>query len=225
MKDFRSSVNPLITRIQIYKLLIITVISITASIWSLPVCGQMTTPSYSIKELREGTLVIRFPTYTSKIDTLTAMAGRTKDPKNKERLEKELNKTIQERDTLLADYIEAFKTKYDFSKVAYIFDYDARNLNTATYYNLDGERIAVADLSEKPLFYLYFEGTAVDAQEALVVYNRNLQKIPAPFPNDFILGGINVLFLKISNKKFPSWRVGRMNKQFYKYHAEEKSEK
>jgi len=180
----------------------------------------MTTPSYSIKELREGTLVIRFPTYTSKIDTLTAMAGRTKDPKNKERLEKELNKTIQERDTLLADYIEAFKTKYDFSKVAYIFDYDARNLNTATYYNLDGERIAVADLSEKPLFYLYFEGTAVDAQEALVVYNRNLQKIPAPFPNDFILGGINVLFLKISNKKFPSWRVGRMNKQFYKYHAE-----
>ena len=122
MKDFRSSVNPLITRIQIYKLLIITVISITASIWSLPVCGQMTTPSYSIKELREGTLVIRFPTYTSKIDTLTAMAGRTKDPKNKERLEKELNKTIQERDTLLADYIEAFKTKYDFSKVAYICD-------------------------------------------------------------------------------------------------------
>lgn len=104
--------------------------------------------------------------------------------------------------------------------MAYIFDYDARNLNTATYYNLDGERIAVADLSEKPLFYLYFERTEVDAQDALVVYNRNLQKIPAPFPNDFIRGGINVLFLKISNKKFPSWRVGRMNKQFYKYHAD-----
>jgi hypothetical protein len=220
MKDFKSSVNPLITRIQIYKLLIITIISITASFWTLPAFGQMTTPTFSIKELKEGTLVIRFPTYTSKIDTLTAMAGRTKDPKNKERLEKELKKTKQERDTLHADYIEAFKTKYDFSKVAYIFDYDARNLNTATYYNLDGERLAIADLSEKPLFYLYFEGTAVDAQEALVVYNRNLQKIPAPFPNDFILGGINVLFLKISNKKFPSWRVGKMNKQFYKYYAD-----
>ncbi len=217
MKDFRSSVNPLITRIQIYKLLIITIISITASVWSLPVYGQMTTPASSIKELREGTLVIRFPTYTSKIDTLTAMAGRTKDAKNKVRLEKKLNKTIQERDTLLADYIEAFKTRYDFSKVAYIFDYDARNLNTATYYNLDGERIAIADLSEKPLFYLYFERTAVDAQDALVVYNRNIQKMPAPFPNNFIRGGINILFLKISNKKFPSWRVGKMNKKFYKY--------
>ena len=148
MKDFRSSVNPLITRIELYKLLIISAISMTASAWSLPAYGQMTTPSYSIKELREGSLIIRFPTYTSKIDTLTAMAGRTKDPKNKERLEKELKKTIQERDTLLADYVEAFKTKYDFSKVAYIFDYDARNLNTATYYNLDGERIAVADRCE-----------------------------------------------------------------------------
>lgn len=220
MKDFRSSVNPLITRIPIYKLLLFTITSITVLVWSPSVSGQMTTPSYSIKELKEGSLVIRFPTYTSKIDTLTAMAGRTQDPKNKERLEKELKKTIQERDTLLADYIEAFQTKYDFSKVAYIFDYDARNLNTATYYNLDGERLAIADLGEKPLFYLFFERTAVDAQDALVVYNRNLQKIPDPFPNDFIRGGINVLFLKISNKKFPAWRVGKMNKQFYKYHAD-----
>ncbi|MDZ4748427.1 MAG: hypothetical protein SH808_08045 [Saprospiraceae bacterium] len=217
MNDFKSSVNPLITRIQEYKLLILTLISISTSIWYLPVYGQMTTPTNSIKELREGSLIIRFPTYKSKIDTLTAMAGRTGDPKNKSRLEKELNKTIQERDTFLADYIEAFKTKYDFSKVAYIFDYDARNLNTADYYNLDGERIAIADLSEKPLFYLYFERTAVDAQDALVVYNRYLQKVPAPFPNDFIRGGINILFLKISNKKFPSWRVGKINKQFYKY--------
>ncbi|HSF90110.1 MAG TPA: hypothetical protein VLA46_11870, partial [Saprospiraceae bacterium] len=194
----------------------VTAISFTASVCCFPAYGQMTTPDYSIKALREGSLIIRFPTYTSKIDTLTAMAGRTKDPKNKERLEKEIKKTIQERDTLFADYIEAFKTKYDFSKVGYIFDYDARNLNTATYYNLFGERLAIADLSEKPLFYLFFERTAVDAQDALVVYNRNLQKIPAPFPNDFIRGGINVLFLKISNKKFPSWRVGKMNKLFYK---------
>jgi hypothetical protein len=223
MKDFRSSVNPLITRIELYKLLIITVISFSASVCCFPIYGQMTTPNYSITALREGSLIIRFPTYTSKIDTLTAMAGRTKDPKNMERLEKELKKTIQERDTLFADYIEAFKTKYDFSKVAYIFDYEARNLNTATYYNLDGERLAIADLSEKPLFYLFFERTAVDAQDALVIYNRNLQKIPAPFPNDFIRGGINVLFLKISNKKFPSWRVGKMNKQFYKYWEEVRS--
>jgi hypothetical protein len=64
MKDFRSSVNPLITRIQVYKLLIITVISLSASVCCTPAFGQMTTPDYSIKALREGSLIIRFPTYT-----------------------------------------------------------------------------------------------------------------------------------------------------------------
>ncbi len=124
----------------------------------------------------------------------------------------------------MADYIEAFKTKYDFSKVAYFFDYDARNLNTASYYNLDGERIAVADLSEKPIFYIYFDRTDEGAMDALVIYNRNIQKIPKPFPNDFTLGGINVLFLKISARKYASWRVEKINTRLHKYWLEVKQD-
>ena len=216
MNHIRCSVKLLITRLRPYKLLILLISTLSAS-YTFPAYGQNTSPAASIQELKEGYLIVRFPTYKSKIDTLTAMAARTDDPKNKERLQKQLTQAIEERDTLFADYIEAFKTKYDFSKVAYIFDYDARDLNTANYYNLDGERIAVADLSEKPLFYIFFERTEEDALDALVVYNRYLKKIPAPFPNDFTRGGINFLFLKISDKKFPSWRVGRINKQFYKY--------
>jgi hypothetical protein len=215
MKDIRCSVNPLITRPRGYKLLILVIISLL-SVWRpVPLCGQVfVDPENAIKELKDGYLIIRFPTYKAKLDTLNAISARTTDPKNKERMQKEIQQTIEERDTLFADYIEAFKTKYTFSKVAYIFDYDARDLNTARYYNLDGEQIAVADLSELPLYYVLFDRTDVDALDALVVYNRNMRKVPKPFPNDFTRGGINFLFLKISDKKFPSWRVGKMNKRF-----------
>jgi len=214
MKDIQGSVRFLITSLKAYKLLILLVmLSVTLS-------GQTQSPPSAIKELREGTLIIRFPTSKPKIDTLTAMVARAQDPKNKERLEKDLQQAIQERDTLMADYIAAFKTEYDFSKVAYFFDYDGRNLNTANYYNLDGERIAVADLSEKPIFYIYFDRTDEDAMDALVIYTRNIQKLPRPFPNDFTLGGINVLFLKISGRKYPSWRVEKINTRLYKYWLE-----
>ena len=215
MMDMRCYVNPLITRLQRYKPAIVIILCLWSAWCPVQLSAQaMVDPANAIKELREGYLIIRFPTYKSKIDTLTAMTARATDPKNKERLQKELQQTIEERDTLRADYIEAFKTRYTFSKVAYIFDYDAHDLNTAHYYNLEGESMAVADLSEGPLYYVFFERTEEDALDALVVYNRNMKKVPRPFPNDFMRGGINVLFLKISDKKFPSWRVGKMNKRF-----------
>ena len=215
MKDMRCYVNPLITRLQGCKRVILILLCFSSAWSPTLISGQVfVDPTNAIKELKEGYLIIRFPTYRAKIDTLYAMSARTTDPKNKGRLQKELQQTIEERDTLFADYIEAFKTKYTFSKVAYIFDYDARDLNTAHYYNLDGESIAIADLSEGPLYYVFFERTQEDALDALVVYNRYMKKVPKPFPNDFTRGGINILFLKISDKKFPSWRVGKMNKRF-----------
>lgn len=215
MKDIRCYVNPLITRLQGYRPAVVIILCLWSALSPVLLSGQaMVDPANAIKELKEGYLIIRFPTYKSKVDTLTAMSARATDPKNKARITKELQQTIEERDTLWADYIEAFKTRYSFSKVAYIFDYDAHDLNTAHYYNLEGESIAVADLSEGPLYYVFFERTEEDALDALVVYNRNMKKVPKPFPNDFMRGGINILFLKISDKKFPSWRVGKMNKRF-----------
>ena len=186
------------------------------------VLAQAPDPVQSIRDLKEGTLIIRFPTYKTKIDTLHQMISRSTDPKKKEKLEKELNVTMQERDTLFADYIHAFKTAYSFSAVAYFFDFDSRDLNTASYYNLDGERIATADLSEKPMFYLFFDRSEEKSMDALVVKDRMLKKIPSPFPNDFTLGGINTIFLDLSGKKFPTWRVSKINKRFHMFWTETK---
>ena len=182
-----------------------------------PLNSQANDPAACIKALREGTLLLRIPTNTPKIDTLRAMASRSANPNHKEKLEKQLQQAIEERDTLFSDYIQAFKNDFDFCAVGYYFDYEGKDLNTASYYNLDAERISVADLSEKPIFYLFFERTTGSKIDALVVYDRSLKKVNPPFPNDFSRGGLNTIFLGLSGRKFASWRVEKMNKHFHKY--------
>jgi hypothetical protein len=220
MKDIRRVVRLLITALQTYKLLILTGLFILPIYGPLDLGAQAPDPVTSIRELHKGYLIVRMPSFRSKIDTLEALVTRADDPTKRARFAKLLQEAKEERDTLLADYVRAFKNQYHFSKVAYFMDYDSRNLNTATYYNLDGERIAVADLSENPLYYLYFERTQESKIDALVVYSRMGKKIPKPFPNDFSRSGVNFLFLKISSKNFPAWRVGKMEKRFYNFWSE-----
>lgn len=211
---------PLTVRFLITRSFLALVMTLTSTL----LLSQAPDPVSSIRDLKEGTLIIRFPAYKAKIDTLERMISRTTDDKDLKRLTKELQATKEERDTLHADYIHAFKTVYTFSKVAWFYDSEGRDLNNATYYNLEGGKVAVADLSEKPIFYLYFDRSAEKSMDALLVYDRLQRKIPRPFPNDFTLGGINTLFLDLSGKKFPTWRVGKINKRFQIFLAEQQAE-
>jgi len=184
--------------------------------------AQGTLSDVSILNLHEGYLIVRFPTYKSKIDTLTSMVARSTDEGAKKRLQKSLEDTKAERDTFINSYTRAFRSEYTFSKNAYFMDSDARNLNTASYYNMDGERISVGDLSETKLFYLYFERTEDSKIDAMVIYDRMQVKLRSPFPNNFAQSGLNLFFVKLSTKKFPVWRVGKMNKRLWKYYHEVK---
>ncbi|HZV43087.1 MAG TPA: hypothetical protein VFF90_01340 [Saprospiraceae bacterium] len=184
--------------------------------------AQNTFSDVAITNLHDGYLIVRFPTYTSKIDTLEAMLARTTDEKSKKKLNKIIHDTQAERDTFFNSYVRAFRSDYTFSKSAYIFDTDARNLNTASYYDMEGERISVGDLSESHLFYLYFERTEDSKIDAMVIYDRMQNKMRPPFPNEFAQGGLNLFFVKFSSKKFPAWRVGKMNKRLWKFYNEVK---
>jgi hypothetical protein len=220
MKDIKRAVSFLITGLQTYKLLILPGLFILSIKGPAALLAQAPDPAKCIRELKEGYLIVRFPAYRAKIDTLKAMTERADDPVKKARFEKLLQETLEQRDTMFADYVEAFKNHYRFSKVAYFFDYDAHDLNRATYYDLEGGRLAVADLSEKPLFYIHFERTEESRIDALVIYDRLGKRISDPFPNNFSRGGINLLFIKIADKNFPAWRVGKINKRLIKYYQE-----
>lgn len=215
--DFNCGISFLITRAFSPTLRTSGLLLIWVCVFMTSLAAQDSEAIRAINELRQGTLIVRFPTQKAKIDTLTSLVARSKDPRQKQAFEKELQETLAERDSLIASYSWAFKNKYSFSKAAYFFDYDSRDLNTARYYNFDGERIAVGDISDKPLYYLFFDRTEENKMDALVIQNRFLKKVPRPFPNDFTTGGINVLFLKLAGKKMSTWRVEKMNKRLFAF--------
>ena len=187
-------------------------------LYNAPLHAQGMEPAEAIKALREGYLIIRLPSYRAKIDTLESIILRTQDSNNRHRLERLLNETIETRDSLQAGYLRAFSNHYHFSKVAYVYDYDARNLEKATFFNLNGNSLNRAEFAGVPIFYLYFERTAESKIDGLVIYDQQLKIVPRPFPNNFTRSGLNLLFLKISDKNFPAWRVSKMQKQLIKYY-------
>ena len=205
-------------KLTTYKSICLIVLALAGIISGRSLHAQASDPEVAIKALHEGYLVVRLPSYRAKIDTLQSMISRSTNTANTTRLQHLLEETIETRDSLHQGYIRAFKNLYQFSKVAYFYDYDAHNLNTAKYFNLDNEPIAIADIMDKPLFYLFFERTVESKIDALVIYDRNLKIVPRPFPNNFSRGGINFLFLKISEKNFPAWRVSKMQKQLIRYY-------
>jgi len=184
--------------------------------------AQGTFADLSIHNLHDGYLIVRFPTYRGKIDTLTAMISRTTDEGTKKRLQKSLDDTKATRDTSFNQYVRAFKEKYTFSKAAYFFDKDARDITTATYYNWAGEKISLRDIEKSKLFYLYFERTEDSKIDAMVIYDQMQNKLRKPFPNNFAQSGFNFLFISISSDNYPAWRVGKMNKRLWKYYNEVK---
>jgi len=180
--------------------------------------SQPTSPELAIRELQDGYLLVRLPASRGKIDTLSAMVARTTDPDQKKRLEVMLDRTIRERDALISSYTNALSTEYRFSRSAYYFDYDSRDLTSTTFYNPDGQEIHInINDPATPLYFLYFERTEEAKIDALVVYDRNGQKVPAPFPNNFTRSGISFLFLRLMDQDYPAWRMRKINKRLYKY--------
>lgn len=211
--DFYRSFTFLKKGLLYYNLLIISGIFFLPSIIPITISVQKPDPEESIQQLKTGYLLIRMPTQKAKIDTLTAMALRTQDLKNKERLEKELQKAKGERDSLMADYTRAFKNHYSFSQVAYYLDYEGKNLPNATFYDMDHQKVDIQSIKQLPIFYLFFESTSDSRQEALVIYNNENKIVPPPFPNNFSLGGFNSLFLSLMGQSYAEWRVKKIQKQ------------
>lgn len=171
----------------------------------------------AIRELKEGYLVVRMPSSRAKIDTLTRMVDRAQHPGTKGKLQKMLQETKDERDSLIADYTRAFQNRYNFSKVAYFMDYESRDLASAHFYKPDGEEVRWEDIHQKPYYLLYFERTEESKIDALVIHYSSGKTVPRPFPNNFSTGGINVFLVKLLEKSFADWRIGRINKKLHNF--------
>lgn len=177
----------------------------------------MKDPIEAIRELHQGYLVIRFPGFKNKIDTLSSMIARSDDGPSKKRLVALRDEAIEERESLREDYITAFQNHYNFSKVAYFTDSEARDLITAKYYDLNRSEITYQELHQQRVYYLVFGRSQDSKIDALTILDHTMKRIDSPFPNDFSRGGFNFLFITLSEGKYAEWRVKKMNKKLYKF--------
>lgn len=183
---------------------------------SLGVIAQPQDPVKAIKEMKEGYLIVRFPAFKNKIDTLHAMISTAEDPA-KTRLNKLLAEALYERDSVRLDYLDAFKNHYNFSNVIWFYDFESKNLETAHYYLPDGRGTSIKGIRGYPKFYLLFDRTEDSKIDAMVITDEKMRPVPRPFPNNFSRGGLSFLFNKLSADDFPEWRVKKMNKKLHKF--------
>lgn len=171
----------------------------------------------AIEQLHDGVLVLRIPTQQTKIDTLEAMLRRSTDATARKRLEKELTKTIEDRDQRSTAYRAAFQSEYDFSAAAYLFDRELLTPATAQarFFTPAGDSVvALSAVDPARLFYLRFERTSDSGIEALILYGPDGRIPPEPFPAEFALGGLSNLWNSLMGKSHEMWRIRTMNKRF-----------
>ena len=209
-----TSFNHLLRALDICPSLIVLLLCIFISI---PCSSQTLEPVTSIRELRDGYLLVRFPSMKSKMDTLQSMARQATDPAAKSRLEKVIKETTEQRDATIREYTDAFRTQYNFSKVAFFMDYEARDLPNAKFQTLEGKTITWDQVNAGPVYFLHFERSEESKIDALVIYNKEGKIVPRPFPNNFTRGGFSFLFLKFTERSIPETKVKNINKRLLRF--------
>src|SRR5688500_2109463 len=173
----------------------------------------------SIRELKQGTLILRFPAFKPKIDTLQSMISRSDSEVNKKRLQLLLDEAIEERESIQNDYTAAFREFYNFSKVAWLNDFESRSLSSAHYYQLDKTPVEYNELKKGPVFYLIFDRTEESKLGGLIITDHELKPVERPFPNNFSTGGLGVLLNKFSNITLAASHAKKINKKLHKFYG------
>ncbi len=163
----------------------------------------------AIVDLHNGALVLRLKSYNNKITRLKELIANpdVKD-KDREKLEKELETTISERDSYNNDLVAAFNDNYKFSPVYFMYDTSSVALkNGARKGFLLDENLRVdptISISEDSVFMAYI-GTLDPADysgvEALIITDSQFEVLPAPFPFYIRVNSLGLVLGKIFSPK------------------------
>lgn len=189
-------------------------------------------PQNPILELKEGVLVVRLRTQAAKIAKLEELL-QAEDPETTlyNRLAYELGQTRQEVESENRHLVQAFKDQYRFSDVLFLFDTLAPRLKSenpgSIFLNDSLEVDPSLNLDNRP-FLIAGMGSADPADsaletDALVVYDRNFDRLPRPFPNSSGVTGFRMWLESFTRTEpelevfFYQKMVERLNRNFFKY--------
>ena len=170
--------------------------------------------------LKEGTLLVRIPSKARKIETYQAVLDTaTLDDKDRERMEKQLAKTIEESERFALDVARAIDSVYAFSDYAFYFDKDTRQIMSGEKlpYQSDLETSIELDLS-LPIYILTIGHTPEMSIEGYVIVGPDMEELPRPFPATVTRGGFRGIFAPVFNWKAEVKHIQALNNNLLSYH-------
>lgn len=168
-------------------------------------------PALSIRELKDGVLVVRLRTQSNKIGRLREyIAKEPAGSPSASRLAAQLKETEEEVATENRLLAMAFREMYQFSEVLFVADTLAPRLKEQ-----DPEGIFLdANLSPDPSLSVgqrpflvagmgvaSYSDAAAGNDESLVVYDRNFNRMEKPFPSYSSVTAISLLFKRITSSE------------------------
>lgn len=168
-------------------------------------------PAQSIRELKDGVLVVRLRTQSNKIARLKEYIA--KEPAGSptaSRLAAQLNETEEQVATENRLLAMAFREMYQFSEVLFVADTLAprldeqdpgaifldENLQPDPSRSIGRRSFLVAGMGTAS-----YSDAAAGNDESLVVYDRNFNRMEKPFPSYSSVTAISLLFKRLTNSE------------------------
>ena len=144
----------------------------------------------AIIALHEGALVVRLKTKRNKIEKLQeSLASDQLSEKDRKRLTKELQSTIEENEKYNTELIAAFNNNYKFSAVYFMYDTSSVTLKiggkSGFLLNKELKVDPQITITQDSFFVVYngeLDATNSPGIEALIVMDSRFEVLPSPFP-------------------------------------------
>ena len=184
---------------------------------------------HAIKDIKEGALIVRLPGKHKKLQAMRQELERGKKTKRKE---KQYAKELWERDNFASKTMQAFKSKYTFSSVFFVYDTamtHIRNGARSGFLLNDSLQVDTSlTIPQGPVYtlklaYLDFENTT--RIKCWIVTDAKNKELHRPFPYYVKLYGVGRLNLFYEGKITKEWaeRIAiQFDKHFHKYYKKVK---
>ena len=152
----------LFIKMNIYKPYYLVFLFLLATITTIQAQNENT----AISLLKEGTLLVKLPSYQKKLQILTQQLQQTTKKRAKKRLQKQLTQTRIDRDTMSNRMQRAFQRWYDFSAVQILVEDTALTTDSTQFY----------------LRYGFTDRSTTAGVEAWIITDFQFKDLAAPFP-------------------------------------------
>lgn len=172
----------------------------------------------AIADLHNSLLVVRLPGFRKRIDYAKGLI--TTEDKDQYRVAAEiLVKNYTDRSTLFQAYLSALKEEYDFSAVAFIFDFEVKAFLEGKVKPLGFDLETRIETDTFPgVFILTLDDIESSEASKLIIRDNGLEPLERPFPNAFISGGFSGLFSLLKEEHPAISQVSRMNTKLWRFY-------